>query len=83
MFVLHSPKMQIFVQNLNNETSTLDLESSASVLSVKQLLEARENIPAEDQLLTFAGKKWRLFSAITCVGVGCSECCVQLACSED
>ena len=49
--------MQIFVQNLNNETSTLDLESSASVLSVKRLLEARENIPAEDQLLSFAGER--------------------------
>ena len=50
------PKMQIFVQNLNNETSTLDLELSASVLSVKQLLESREQIPAEDQLLTYAGR---------------------------
>ena len=48
--------MQIFVQNLSNETSTLELESSASVLSVKRLLEAREDIPAEEQLLTFAGK---------------------------
>merc|ERR1712071_742924 len=49
------PKMQIFVKNVNNETSTLDLESSASVLSVKQLLAARENISVEDQLLSFDG----------------------------
>ncbi|XP_043205906.1 ribosome biogenesis protein NSA2 homolog [Amphibalanus amphitrite] len=45
----------IFVQNLDNATSTLELDASASVLSVKQLLEARENIPAEDQLLSYAG----------------------------
>merc|ERR1712071_420727 len=49
------PKMQKFVKNVNNETSTLDLESSASVLSVKQLLAARENISVEDQLLSFDG----------------------------
>ena len=60
--------MQIFVQNLNNETSTLDLEPSASVLSVKQLLETRENIPVEDQLLTFAGEcSRRLAGLCACV----------------
>jgi len=47
--------MQIFVQNLQSETRTLEFEPEASVRAVKDVLQKSEDVPWEQQVLTFAG----------------------------
>jgi len=47
--------MQIFVQNLQSETRTLEFEPEASVRAVKDVLQKSEDVPWEEQVLTFAG----------------------------
>ncbi|KAI9494747.1 ribosomal protein S27a-domain-containing protein [Zychaea mexicana] len=48
--------MQIFVKSLQGNTVALDVTGSSSVAAVKNMIAEREGIPAEAQLLSFAGK---------------------------
>ena len=45
--------MQIFVKTLTGKTITLEVEPSASIYNVKQLIQNREGIPPDQQKLTF------------------------------
>ena len=49
--------MQIHVKALNGKTTTLLVESSDTILSVKQKIQEREHITPQKQNLSFAGRK--------------------------
>lgn len=48
---------QIFIKTLTGKTITLDIDGSESVEQVKQKIQDKEGIPADNQRLIFSGKQ--------------------------
>ncbi|KAI9032613.1 ribosomal protein S27a-domain-containing protein [Phycomyces nitens] len=61
--------MQIFVKSLEGNTLVIGTNASSSVADVKAMIQAREGIPADAQLLSFAGKPLVNENALSLYGV--------------
>ncbi|KAI8078090.1 ribosomal protein S27a-domain-containing protein [Gilbertella persicaria] len=48
--------MQVFVKSLQGNTLALDVSTNSSVAAVKAMIQEREGLPVDAQLLSFAGK---------------------------
>lgn len=49
--------MQIFVSTLNGKTLTIDVEPSEPISSIKSKIESMEEIPVNEQRLSYGGKQ--------------------------
>ena len=49
--------MQVVVKTLNGKTIAVDVDSSDSVESVKQMMQDREGVPVEQMRLVYGGKQ--------------------------
>ena len=56
LVAVNASAMQIFVKTLTGKHITLDVEETYTILQVKELILAKEEIPVERQRLIFAGK---------------------------
>jgi len=53
--MIYKMSIQIFVKTLTGKNIALDVESTSTVLDIKQEFFERENIPLEQQLFVFNG----------------------------